>query len=41
MQLNRMPMTFGKTTKAILTDIQFLIPLAVLCIGIALLVKLS
>ena len=36
----RMPMTIAKTTKAILTDIHFLIPLAVLCIGVALLVKL-
>jgi hypothetical protein len=33
-------MTIAKTTKAILTDIHFLIPLAVLCIGVALLVKL-
>jgi hypothetical protein len=34
------PMTFGKTIKAIFTDVHFLIPLAVLCIGILLLVKL-
>jgi hypothetical protein len=33
-------MAFAKTTKAILTDIHFLIPLAVLCFGVVLLVKL-
>jgi hypothetical protein len=33
-------MPFAKTTKAILTDVHFLIPLAVRCIGVALLVKL-
>jgi hypothetical protein len=33
-------MTFAETTKAIFTDIHFLIPLAVLCIGVALLMKL-
>jgi hypothetical protein len=35
-----MPMTFAKTIKAIFTDVHFLIPLAVLCIGVALLVTL-
>jgi hypothetical protein len=35
-----MPMTFAKTTKAIFTDIHFLIPLAALCIGVTLLVTL-
>jgi hypothetical protein len=33
-------MTFAKTIKAILTDIHFLIPLAVLCIGVTLLLTL-
>ena len=33
-------MPFARTTKAILTDAHLLIPLAVLCIGVALLVKL-
>ncbi len=33
-------MTFARTSKAIFTDIHFLIPLAVLCLGVALLVKL-
>jgi hypothetical protein len=33
-------MNFTKTSKAIFTDVHFLIPLAVLCIGVALLVKL-
>ena len=33
-------MTPGRMTKAILTDLHFLIPLAVLCLGVALLVKL-
>jgi hypothetical protein len=33
-------MTFAKTTKAIFTDVHFLIPLVVLCLGVALLVKL-
>jgi hypothetical protein len=33
-------MAFTNTTKAILTDIHFLIPLAVLCVGVVLLVKL-
>jgi hypothetical protein len=37
---SRMPMTFAKITKAIFTDIHFLIPLAVLCIGVTLLVTL-
>jgi hypothetical protein len=35
-----MRMTFRQTAKAILTDIHFLIPVAVLCIGVALLVQL-
>ena len=35
-----MRMTFRQTAKAILTDIHFLIPVAVLCIGVALLVEL-
>jgi hypothetical protein len=33
-------MTFSKTTKAIFTDTHFMIPLAVLCIGVTLLVTL-
>jgi hypothetical protein len=33
-------MTFAKKTEAIFTDVHFWIPLAVLCIGVALLVKL-
>ncbi len=39
-QRSRTNMTFAESSKAILTDVHFLIPLAVLCIGVALLVKL-
>ena len=38
-EIERLHMTFGRMTKAIVTDIHFLIPLAVLCIGCALLMK--
>jgi hypothetical protein len=34
-------MTFKQLIKAVLTDIHFLIPLAVLCAGVVLLIKLS
>jgi hypothetical protein len=34
------PMTFSQKTAAILTDFHFLIPLAVFCIGLTLLITL-